>query len=98
MIASDIEKDVELQRVLWSCYEYWCSEPLPADQRVVCYSWVIGPYEKAFRTQFHHSRLYRLTKLGFLRQADTSRGGNRRYYTLINPERIAGLLRKWNLN
>ncbi len=98
MIPTDIEKDMELQRVLWACYEYWQTEPLPVDQRAVCYSWAIGPYEKTFGTQFHQSRLYRLTKLGFLQQARTSRGGGRRYYTLNNPEGIAGLLKKWNLN
>lgn len=98
MIATDLENNAELQRVLWACYKYWQGEPLPVDQRAVCYSWVIRPYEKAFGAQFHQSRLYRLTKLGFLQQAETSRGGGRRYYTLINPEGIVGLLKKWNLN
>ncbi|MBI2986695.1 MAG: hypothetical protein HYY45_08005 [Deltaproteobacteria bacterium] len=98
MIPTDIERDVELQRILWACHEYWRSEPLPIDQRAVCYTWVTGPYEKAFGTQFHQSRLHRLTKLGFLQQAETSRGGGRHYYTLINPEEITVLLKKWNLN
>jgi len=95
---TDIENDTELKRVLWACLEYWQREPLPLDQRANCYRWVIGPYKKAFGTEFHQSRLYRLTKLGFLRQAGSSRGGNRRYYTIIGPGQVADLLKKWNIN
>ncbi len=98
MTASAIERDPELQRVLWACYRYWQAESLPTEDRAVCYGWVVRPYEEAFGTQFHQSRLARLTKFGFLQQAETSRGGKRRYYTMANPERIGELLKQWNLN
>lgn len=94
----DIDEDPELQHVLWACHTYWQTEPLPVDQRAVCYSWVIRPYKKAFGERFHQSKLYQLTKLGFLRQADSSRAGNRRYYTIVSPDEVADLLKRWNLN
>lgn len=98
MRVDDIERETELQRVLWACYKYWESEPVPVDQRTICYNWVIRPFEKAFGSRFRQSRLQHLTKLGFLKQAGTSRGGHRRYYAIVNPERVAELLKEWNLN
>ena len=98
MNASEIESDAELQRVLWACYKYWQGESSPPQDRVICYSWVIGPYRERFGTDFHQSRLYLLTKLGFLKQDDTARGGNRRYYKIISPSRVADLLTKWKLS
>jgi hypothetical protein len=98
MNVTEIERDPELQRVLWACYKWWQGDPLPAHDRSVWYGWVIGPYKDRFGTQFHQSRLYRLTKLGFLKQDNTSRGGNRRYYKLVTPNQVGDLLRKWELN
>ena len=93
-----LEKDLELQKVLWACYEYWCTETLPPNERDICYSWVVGVYEDRFGTKFYQSKLQRLVKLGFLEKGDTSRGGNRRYYKIVEPERVAGLLKKWDLS
>jgi hypothetical protein len=97
MIYNEIEKDSELQGVLWACYHY-CSTAPPSGQRwEICYSWVLRQYKNRFGRQFHQSRLRRLSKLGFLSAQDTSRGGRRRYYNLVDPDRIAILLKKWNL-
>lgn len=93
----DIDNDKELQRVLWACYEYWRNEPLPVEDRELCYSWVVGPYKKRFGTQFHQSKLGMLARLGWLNQADTSRGGGRRYYTIPTPERVKELLKNSKL-
>ena len=98
MRANEIENDLELQRVLWACHKYWQSESLPPHERAICYSWVLRLYEDRFATKFHQSRLRRLTKLGFLEQDDTSRGGHRRYYKITDPNRVDNLLRKWDLN
>lgn len=36
-----LENDSELQRALWACYSYWDGEPLPAQDRTICYKWVL---------------------------------------------------------
>ena len=97
MRVDELEKDLESQQVLWASYEYWQGEALPPRERLICYSWVVRVYKDRFGTKFHHSKLRRLAKLGFLKEDDTSRGGCRRYYTIIDPHRVCDLLRKWNL-
>ena len=96
MNAQTIMLDPELQRVLWACYEYWKTEPLPPEDRLICYKWVATLYTRHFGRGFHQSCLRRLAELGFLAQEDTSRGGHRRYYRLVDPSRVAQLLREWN--
>ena len=54
-------------------------------------------YQNKFNERFHQSKLHKLSTLGFLRDEDTSRAGKRRYYTIVDPEKIGSLLRKWNL-
>ena len=98
MGANEIQEDLELQRILWACYKYWQGESLRPDERSICYKWVLGTYENRFRTKFHQSRLRRLAELRFLKQDDTSRAGHRRYYKIIDPNRVSELLSKWNLN
>ena len=97
MRVNEIESNVELQQVLWACYKYWQGESLPPHERVICYSWVVRLYEDKFGTGFHQSKLRRLASLGFLQQDDTSRGGNRRYYKIVDPNKVASLLKKWKL-
>ncbi len=97
MKVDELENDSELQRVLWACYEYWLGESQPVHERTICYNWVVGRYSEKFGVKFHPSRLRHLTKLGFLKEDDTSRGGHRRYYKIINPNRVDELLRKWSL-
>ncbi len=95
MKSADLDRDSELQRVLLACYEYWQNEPLPTNDRFVCYSWVIGIYQRMFGGWFHQAKLYQLTKLGFLKQDDTSRSGHRRYYKIVNPGLVEGLAKQW---
>ena len=90
--------DPESQRVLWACLTYWSTEPNPFDERAVCYSWVARCYKDRFGGTFHQSRLQHLARLGLLTKDETSRGGNRRYYRISNPERLGELLKKWDLN
>lgn len=88
----------ELQRVLWACLAYWNSEPLPPDDRIVCYSWVARYYQNRFGATFHPSKLQDLSQLGLLTKGDTSRGGNRRYYRVNNATRCSELLEGCNLS
>ncbi len=96
-VRDRIEDDVELQRILWACYKYWEGESLPVQERAVCYSWVSKVYEGRFGTGFHPPRLRQLAKLGFLERKEVSRGGGRRYYKIVEPDRVADLLRQWKL-
>ena len=90
--------DPELQRVLWACLTYWNTEPNPFDERAVCYSWVARCYKGRFGGTFHQSRLQHLARLGLLTKDDTSRGGNRRYYRINEPDKLAAFLKGCNLN
>lgn len=80
----------ELLNVLWACYAYWEGEALPLDERLVCYSWAIDPYRERFGREFSPSRLRELEALGYL--AETTPSARRKYYRLINPDRIRSLL------
>ena len=87
--------DLGLQRVLWACYEYWQGEKeLPTTERVICFSWVVKLHEKKFGTRFHQSKLQQLEKLGYLNRDDTARGGNRRYYTIVDPGEVDEFLKQ----
>ena len=52
--------NVELLRVLWACYAYWQTEPVPVEERSVCFSWVEGSYLQRFGGTFHQSKLLTL--------------------------------------
>ncbi|HXG08677.1 MAG TPA: hypothetical protein VNK04_02715 [Gemmataceae bacterium] len=95
MNVAEIERNPELQRVLLACYEYWKTEPLPPEQRVICFKWVSGKYREMFNREFHPAKLSQLAKLGFLKKDDTSRGGHRRYYKIVDPALVEALARKW---
>ena len=97
--SKEPDLDAESRHVRWACYHYWQSESLhlPPDQRSICYTWVRRQYEGRFVMSFHQSRLTLLAKLGFLAKDDTARGGSRRYYKLVNPERTQELLTEWGL-
>ncbi len=97
MQMNEIENNPELQQVLWACYDYWKNEDMPIEERVICYSFVKDPYKKRFGKMFHQSKLSKLANLGFLERDRKTRGGNRRYYKLVNPDRVVVLLRKWDL-
>lgn len=72
----------ELQRIITACLEY--------GSPVICYSWVVRRYKARYGETFHQARLRQLERLGVLaRDAETSRGGGRRYYRIINPTALA---------
>lgn len=98
METIEIENNTELQRILWACYEYWRKESLSTHEKSICYAWIVRVYEEKFGVKFHHSALQKLVKFGFLQPDETSRGGNRRYYRIVNPDRIRRLLHKFGLN
>jgi hypothetical protein len=98
MTLTELEVARELQRILWACLAYWNTETLAPEERLVCYSWVVRPHLERFRETFHQSKLEELARLGFLEKADTSRGGNRRYYRIPEADRVRWLLQEWNLN
>jgi len=97
MRVSEIENDQELQRILWACYKYWQGQSSSPGERAICYNWVLRPYEDRFGVKFHQARLRRLKTLGLLEQEETSRAGHRRYYRIVDPDRVRALLRKWDL-
>jgi hypothetical protein len=98
METTGIPNNLELQRILSACYDYWQTEPLPPQKRAVCYSWVKRRYCARFGEGFHPSRLRQLARLGFLEKEGVSRGGSRRYYRIIDPVRLAALLRECSLS
>ncbi len=76
--------DPELQRIFLACLDYGTTQHTP--QPLICYSWVARCYEARFGGTFHQSRLGELERLGVLaKDGDTSRGGSRRYYRIIEP-------------
>lgn len=95
---TEMIEDLELRLILSACYAYWEKEQLPPDQRAICYTWVHNVYKARFGGSFHQSRLEHLARLGVLEKDDTSRGGNRRYYRIVDADRLATLLRDWSLN
>lgn len=68
----------------------------PPHLRTICHSWVTGLYEKSFGATFHQSKLRALAGLRLLCPADTSRGGNRRYYSIPDPDRLRKLAEQPN--
>jgi hypothetical protein len=95
-MSNAILNDSELQRILMACLDYWNTEPV---ERFVCFKWVLRRYQARFGGTFHQSRLGELERLGVLaKDGDTSRGGDRRYYRIIDPAGLAELLTGCNLN
>ena len=87
-----VEIAPESRQILWACLKYWETEPLAPEERSVCYSWVERLYRNRFGQTFHQSKLDQLAQSGFLEKADTSRGGNRRYYRIPDANRLRTLL------
>jgi hypothetical protein len=96
-MTTTVTLNADLLKVLWACHAYWLTEPVPVEQRSVCFSWVEGKYRDRFGGTFHQSMLATLAKLGFLVPDDTSRGGKRRYYRLSDPQAIRELVAEFDL-
>src|SRR2546429_2571 len=98
-MSNRILNDAELQRVLVACFDYCSTETCAPTQPIICYKWVARCYEARFAGTFHQSRLAELERLGVLaKDGDTSRGGHRRYYRILDRAGLAELLKSLNLN
>jgi hypothetical protein len=92
-----MKSDLQLQQVLWACYDAWRGESVPEPERTVCYSGVVILHLNRFGHMFHHTLMTRLANFGFLVPGDTSRRGHRRFYKLADPVRARELLSQWGL-
>ena len=92
MAFVDVSENPELIRTLRVAYDYWESEPTAINDRVICFAWVRNSYRRRFGIEITRAQFERLWRLGFLEKADDSRGGQRRYYRLCEPDGIARLL------
>jgi hypothetical protein len=98
-MSVELLNDPELQRIVWACLDYWTKEPVAPAERSICYKWVLRRYQSQFGGTFHQSRLAALERIGVLaKDGDTSRGGDRRYYRILDPAALAQLLKGFNLN
>jgi len=89
-----LEDNPELLKILQACYECWTRSSASPEQRSICHSWIVGPYQDRFGGTFHQGKLRTLAKLGLLRDDETSRGGHRRYYTIPDPATVSQLVSK----
>ena len=69
-------------RVLAACLYYAETEPLPESERVICYSWINRVHTRRHNAVAPRKAFNALIKAGWLKKADSARGGSRRYYTL----------------
>jgi len=98
-MSNEILHDRELQRILLACLDYWSKEPCAPAEPIICYKWVARCYQARFGGKFHQSRLGELERLGVLaKDGDTSRGGDRRYYRIIDPVALDEILKGCNAN
>jgi hypothetical protein len=97
MKQSGIDADKELQQILWACFKYWISCPLPPEERIICHHWLMRPYKEKFGTGFDWPKLEELSELGFLVSDMASKSGQSRYYSLADPVKVKELLKKWKL-
>lgn len=83
---NELLSNPELQRVALACLDY--------GSPVVCFSWVARRYAARFGGTFHQARLAELERLRILaKDGDTSRGGHRRYWRIVDPVGLAELLK-----
>ena len=75
----------ELKNILWACNEYYSN--ITSDEKQICHNWINKTYKKRFGIEFHQSKLIILSKLGYLKSVDASRGGKRVYYKIVSPRK-----------
>jgi len=98
-MSNAILNDRELQGIVLACLDYWSAGSCAPAEPIICYKWVARCYQARFGGTFHQSRLGELERLGVLaKDGDTSRGGDRRYYRIIDPFALAKLLKTCNAN
>jgi hypothetical protein len=98
-MSNTILNDRELQRIALACLDYWSMGSCAPAEPIICYKWVARCYQARFGGTFHQARLGGLARFGFLaKDGDTSRGGGRRYYRIIDPSALAELLKGCNAN
>src|SRR5438093_13758786 len=97
MNIKEVENDPELRQVLWACYDHWKNDANPPDKRRIWSGYIMDSYRNRFGSEFHQTKLYWVTKHGSLTQAESVRGGARRYYKMIDPDKILNLLQKCGL-
>jgi hypothetical protein len=94
-MTNEVLNDPELNRILLACLDCGKEKPEP----VIWFSSVARYYKARYGRTFHQSRLAELERLGVLaKDGDTSRGGSRRYYRIIDPFALAELLKGYNAN
>lgn len=81
-MQTQLELGLESKRILWACVQFVRQTPRPDLDQSVCFRWVLPMFREAFGYEFHQSRLKSLAADGFLCESDSTRGGNRRYYTV----------------
>ena len=97
-MSKEALNDPELQRILLACLDYWNTEQVPVNERAICFSWVARRYKARFGGTFRQSSLQELARLGVLaKDGDTSSGGHRRYYRIIDPAQMAEFCSKRGL-
>jgi len=98
-MTNEIANDPELQRIIWACLDYWSAGSCAPADPIICFKWVARRYEAKFGGTFHQSRLAELERLGVLaKDGDTSRGGHRRYYRIVDPAGLAEFSISYALN
>ena len=98
MLSIELAGDPRLQRALQASYEYWSGEDQPVEQRLICFRWIKNRCRARFGMALTRAQFDRLWRLGLLEKADTSRGGDRRYYRLCDPEAIRCLVERFRQN
>lgn len=71
---------VESDRILQAFRE--CVRRLAPPDGAICFEWMRPVYRELFGGELHQSKLNALANRGLLCRNDSTRGGNRRYYTL----------------
>jgi hypothetical protein len=70
---------------------------MPTEGQEICYTWVSSHHQRRFGGDCMPPQLRQLADLGYLRRGDLAQGGSRRYYSLVDPQRVSQLLGEWGM-